>query len=367
MSTVTAFPSTSILDSGATGRSLLQSATAAAARTLLDIPGQSNTWTAPQSTQISASNYIFKQVLPEASDTYSKPFNFIASSFANSDSTKNFVFRIGHNLANGGGATDASRSTLQDEWEQHYVAGGVDVVERHMGFTPAGGSVQRFITFLGRSDGTAPASSNENILGFIADKVYIRERTNTTEYLSVDAASGFAVKNVGLSVEPIGTSLTGLTLKMPNNTTGNFLTFTYNAAGFGEMNSYGQLYLTGSGKTGSAPRASLVTLRGSSSSAHTFWVEDTGGTPNLLIQSDGTVNIYRTATHYMRSSNGVYFQNLSSTTQFAVLANGQIWTNQRTARTALASPGTVTGSIELRDQAGTSIGSIPLYANGSFS
>lgn len=342
-----------ILDSGAFGRSVVQSSDGSI------IYGTANTWTALQSTQISASNYIFHQVLPESSDSYSKPLNFIASSFANSNSTKNFVFRIGHNLANGGGATDASRSTLQDEWEQHYVAGGVDVVERHMGFAPAGGSVQRFITFLGRSDGTAPASSNENILGFIADKIYMRERTNTTEYLSVDAASGFAVKNVGLSVETVGTSLTAMNLKLPNSATGNFLTFTYNSSGFSEMNSWGQLYLTGSGKTGSAPRASLVTLRGSSSSAHTFWVEDTGGTPNLLIQSDGTVNIYRTTTHYVRSSNGVYHQNLSSTTHFAVLASGQIWTNQRSAATGPV--GTVTGKMPIYNTSGTIQGYIAIY------
>lgn len=293
--------------------------------------GASTTWASTQNVQITPNNYIFWQILPEASDTYSKPFNFVASSFANTDATKNFVFRMGPNLANGGGAVDASRSTLQDEWEQHYVAGGVDVVERHMSFAPAGGSVQRFITFLGRSDGTAPASSNENILGFIADKIYMRERTNTTEYLSVDAAGGFAVKNLGMSVETVGTSLTALNLKLPNSATGNFLTFSYNAAGFGEMNAYGQLYLTGSSKSGSATRPSLVTFKGVSNSAHTLWVEDVNGAPNLLIQSDGTVNIYRTTTHYVRSSNGVYFQDLSSNTQFAVLANGRIWTNQVSA------------------------------------
>lgn len=51
-----------------------------------------------------------------------------------------------------------------------------------------------------------------------------------------------------------------------------------------------------------------------------------------------------------------------------LLAQGGLGPGNRVARTALASPGTVTGAVEFFDAfTGASIGSVPLYANGSFS
>lgn len=326
-----------------------------------------HTWTLPQTTQISASNYIFHTILPEAADTYSKPFNWIASSFTNTDDTENFVFRIGNNLANGGGPVDATRSTVFDEWESHYVYGGVDVVERHMGFKAVGLGHQRFLTFIGRSDGLAPVNADQNCLGFVCDGLYIKERTNTTQYLRVDAANGFAVTNLeqGLSVAMTSAG-DGIRMSAAANSTGNYFSLDYNSGTIMSVNQHGEWNIAGAG-TATGLENSMLKVRGRTGTPNALQVDSINGDNRLQIASDGSYLINTCATTYFRGSD-LLIQNAATVTKFAVInATGAIWTNQRIAATALASPGTVTGRVELFTEAGVSIGSFPLYANGSFS
>lgn len=50
-----------------------------------------------------------------------------------------------------------------------------------------------------------------------------------------------------------------------------------------------------------------------------------------------------------------------------LITAGGLGLPNRVAKTALATPGTVTGAIEIFDGSGNSLGSLPVYANGSFS
>lgn len=323
-------------------------------------PATAYNWTAPQNAQlVDTTNNIWQTVTPEVADTYSKTFNFSGDSFPNSDATNNFVVRLGHNIDNGGGPVDVTRSTLQDEWEQHYVNSGVEVVERHLAFTPVGLAVQRFITFLGRSDGVAPASPDQNSLGLIADQVYIRSRANVVEYLRVDATAGFNVQNLAVGVKVDMTSAgNGVSMYAPASNTGKYISFVYNSGEFAQMNKFGELYLAGSGLAGAGTRSALLTVVGRASTTHTLQIESSGTVPIIQVASDASYIISKAATFYFRGGDFT-FQNSSNVSQFLILTDGKIRTNQTAAATVAV--GTLAGKMPIYNIAGTLIGYVPLY------
>lgn len=296
---------------------------------------------------------------PDSDDTQSEAFNLVGRSFDFSG-TQNYVWRMGHNMNPAGAPVNSSRPMMGDEYEQFYRSGSFRSAERHIGvFQAPGRAVQRPITIFLDSVEAAP-SINGNNLGINIEQLYVNDGLSATRRLTVDGTSGVLVTDVPLAVSHTSTSKDALTLNLPTSTTGKYLSFSYNAVEFDSMNKFGELYLTGSGQAGAGVRSALLTVKGRSQTTHVVQFEQSDSTPNFQIASDGSYIIYRTVTHYMRTSNGLYLQNTSNVTQFSVQANGQLWTNQRVAATTL---GSVTGKIEVFNTSGVSQGFLPLYGS----
>lgn len=318
-------------------------------------PGVPVVWNADDNQQIAA------RIVPDRqTDDESSPFNFVAGSFDNTDSSFNFVVRMGHNVGGGGAQPDPTRPSLKDEYEQDYLTAGKRYVERHMVFTKPGGPDQRFLTFFGRWDG-APAVPADNSLAFFVDQMRQTDKTSVTEYWRCDETIGFRLQNLapGLVVEMTDSGF-GLSLSQTSSGTSDYLRLNRNFLNFSSINSFGEVYFGGSGRSGTGDQNSLLTVRGRNGTPLSLQIDDYNGNQRLSIDSTGTYTTLSSTTTYFNGSNlAVYTTGLLAQTFGVVAASGQIWTNQATASTAT---GAETGRIPFYNAAGSLVGYAKLYA-----
>lgn len=156
----------------------------------------SRTWTAEQVFQSPNPGGIVASITPNpTADTQSLPFNFVGGSSANSASDhKNFVVRLGFNIANGGGLETAGQAAMAEEFEGFYESStGVYVFEQHLANVLSDGvSLRRPWSWLIYQDGTHTEVS------YHADKYSFFGRTsNQCTVLLAEAASAAWAFNTG--------------------------------------------------------------------------------------------------------------------------------------------------------------------------
>lgn len=124
------------------------------------------------------------------------------------------------------------------------------------------------------------------------------------------------------------------------------------------------------GGTAASPRNALrATVYGNAYSGLVL-NQGNAGTKRSMISYNGGAWILGTDvagsnsdSYHIWNSSGGTLVTITNAGKF-ILA-GSLGVGNRVARTTLAAPGTVTGAVELFDAGGNSIGSVPVYANGS--
>lgn len=273
-----------------------------------------NTWTAPQTYQaIDAGSDAFFSFKADASDTTSSQFRWIGRTtiFAG---TKNFVVKGGFNIAPSGGAVDAAKPILTDEWEPDYNTGTRRVVERMISFTAPGRPTQRPIGLFLDWQEAAP-SVDGNSLAFNIEQLFQNDGLGTTRIFTSDKVSGF------VSAYP-GRFESSLYCNAPSGTN----QYTMGIA---------QLY-NGAIKSGFQSRGALY-----------------------VNPDDSHTDYSATFRNGVGALGPLYCTNSDASPLFYLNNSGHIHTNQRAAATGPV--GTVTGKMPVYNTSGVLQGYVPIY------
>lgn len=317
------------------------------------VPGVPVDWNVNNSTQLVAS------IVPDPqADPDSEPYNFVGGSYANDVGTDNFVVRLGHNITAGGGAVDAARPYVADEWEQDYynpILGPGRYVERHLSFKAPGEDIQRVWTFGGRWD-AEPATPAQNQLGFNVDSIYHYNRDRTDQYWTVDGVYGMQFTNIPFGTNNTETTAEHLIIRGPAAQTTPFITVAQNGITCISVNSKAEMFIDGSSVGAGAGGTAMLQVRGRVGTSLSVLFEDRNAQPIFSIAGDGS---YTLNNGLLLQRNSISVQTSGGVETFAVVnSSGIIRTNQTAAATT---PGSVTHKMPIYDTSGTLVGYIPIY------
>lgn len=297
-------------------------------------------------------------------DTESSPFRFTALSFTNGNGSQNFVTRMGHNVAPGGGPLDALRPMLAIEQEQRYHDGSQYASEFHISYQRPGGTLQRWFTAFLSAD--APTRAN-NVLGFGIEQVYHNDVSGNRIFTS-DRTDGFLVNNtriaIGITAAGAGgnPASDGYVVAAPSDYTGKFLKLSRNGFEFATWTPYGELVINGSAtglNVAGTSADAMLEITGRTQTPNIVNFRSVNGTERFRITATGTQAVFNASVgHYFLKDLFVMDPTFTDI-KFAAIGNGQIWTNQTTAASAL---GAIAKVWPIYNETGVLQGYVPLYA-----
>lgn len=358
-----------ILDSGTLGRALVRAETAPTAHALLD----ASEWATTQ-TRRSDNTSPYFSLEPDSEDDESDPFNVVASTGvfdgAGSDTGTgtgagryDFVVRMGHNVAAGGGPVNTSRPSLAIEFEQNYLFGGGQFCEWHLAFRRQGAAFdQRPISAFLRWD--AEPTRDNNQLAFLVEQVFHRRADGTTNLFTSDSTGGFRTTDVPIGTEHSGTSANHLVLRGPTGMASNvrFMQVLKNSSELAFMTRYGEFKLDGTlSGAGTGENNAMLEVNGRTGTSGVVRFRAEDGTTNRFYINSGTgaFAAIQSNGQWQHSGPLQVFDTNGSTQRFRVNEAGNVATDQVTAASAL---GALNGVWPIRNIAGTIIGYLPTYA-----